>query len=161
MPNLTARRASHTGMGPHHHLTDWRDGTGLQRPDWTTADLDLRIRIPAHWLDTPALIVIGADASLVVAILVFVLATGNYSQVGSVIVGFFGMALAISTYAHTRRRAAHAGQADQDRPYPSSDPDQPLSCGNVGWLSTTHHGEVEGSELAALLSHLTPHRRLA
>ena len=38
---------------------------------------------------------------------------------------------------------------------------QPLSCGNVGWLSTTHHGEVEGSELAALLSHLTPHRRLA
>jgi len=57
-------------------------------------------------------VVIGADVSLVVAILVFVLATGSYSQVGSVIVGFLGMALTISSYARTRRRIAHGFQVN-------------------------------------------------
>jgi hypothetical protein len=56
--------------------------------------------------------VIGAETSLVVAILVFVLATGNYSEVGSVIAGFLGMALAISSHARTRRRITHAFQVN-------------------------------------------------
>jgi hypothetical protein len=57
-------------------------------------------------------VVIGADVSLVAAILVFVLATGNYTQVGSVIAGFLGIALAISSYARTRRRIAQGFQVN-------------------------------------------------
>ena len=58
------------------------------------------------------MVVIGADVSLVVATLVFVLATGNYSQVGSVILGFLGISLAISSYARTRRRIAQEFQVN-------------------------------------------------
>lgn len=53
-------------------------------------------------------VVIGATAGLVVAVLVLVLATGNYSLVGSVILGFLGLPLSIWSYARTRRRMTHA-----------------------------------------------------